>query len=806
MTYDGERFRCAAARSPAGSPQYAELMGEVRLRADGPFDRLLRGERLVHDADLAEVAVQVTHDRLPVVEALVEIGIRTQLIVPLRKDDRLLGVISANRREVRPFSEKQIALLENFAAQAVIAMENARLLTETREALEQQTATAEVLQVINSSPGDLAPVFDAILEKAHTLCGADFGRLLAYDGECFRRLAVHGPPGSTRYADLNWEDVRPGVDDPWARLVRGEHLVHDIDLAEVAETATPERLPFVKALVEIGIRTLLVVPLRKDDRLIGAISANRREVRPFTDKQIALLQNFAAQAVIAMENARLITETREALEQQTATAEVLQVINSSPGDLAPAFEVILEKAHTLCGASYGSLHILDRDGFRRVAMRGMREEWIRKEGIRKGFRPGPNHPAQRLIGGAPYETVPDAAQFDDPTVQNAFKLGGLRTGLFVPLRKDGALLGFIVASRAEVRPFSDKQIALLQNFAAQAVIAMENARLLTETREALEQQTATAEVLQVINSSPGDLAPVFDAMLDKATRLCEADFGILLTYAEDHYRAAAFHNVPSAYVSALQEPIRPSASRIARGDPIAQIENAAADEELLSHPTVRGGVELAGFRTVLAVALRKDGALLGAITIHRQEARLFSDKQSALLQNFAAQAVIAMENARLLTETREALEQQTATAEVLQVINSSPGELAPVFDAMLEKALSLCDAAFGSMNTYDGEHLHRVAERGLAPAYNEWTKADPLGSSFNTIPHAFERFIAGETVVHTADLKTEERYQTGNPSTCALVDLAGARTLLAVRCDAAIRFAACSRSSDKRCAHSLTSR
>jgi GAF domain-containing protein len=198
------------------------------------------------------------------------------LYVALRKQDTLLGLISSACREVRPFSNKEIALLQNFAAQAVVAMENARLLTETREALEQQTATAEVLQVINSSPGDLTPVFAGLLEKAHSLCGADFGSLLTYEDGFFRRLAVCGPSTSTRYAELMGEGVRPRIDDPWARLVRGERLVHDFDLSEVAATATHDRLPFVQALVEIGIRTQLIVPLCKDDVLFGAISANRR--------------------------------------------------------------------------------------------------------------------------------------------------------------------------------------------------------------------------------------------------------------------------------------------------------------------------------------------------------------------------------------------------------------------------------------------------------------------------------------------------------------------------------------------------
>src|SRR6516165_5306717 len=650
LVYDGTHFHPGAFR---GEETFGAIWREgfpfTPSHNGNPLARLISGERLVHDADAREGDA---YREAPHYRRLIDAGgIRSSLTVALRKEDKLLGAVRLYRREVRPFSDKQIVLVENFAAQAVIAMENARLLTETREALEQQTATAEVLQVINSSPGDLAPVFDAILEKAHILCGADHGALQIYDGEFFRPAATRGLPEP--FAGQLRQGFRASGNPVGQALLAGERFVHIPDLVATH--------PELRAATELaGTRTLLSVPLRKDGALLGVIVAFRQEVHPYTDKQIALLENFAAQAVIAMENARLLTETREALEQQTATAEVLQVINSSPGTLGPVFDTVLEKAHRLCGVAFGALELYDGGKVRAVALRGLSEPLA--ELLHQPHEPTPGSPLSRLLGGERIVQITDMAELakrhpDDLRAQAGAEYG-LRTVLFVPLRKDGALLGHITAGRLdEVRPFSDKQIALLQNFAAQAVIAMENARLLTETREALDQQTATAEVLGVINSSPSDLAPVFDAMLDKATRLCEADFGVLLTYAEDHYRAAAFHNVPSAYVSALQEPIRPSAKmalgRIARGDLVAQIEDAAADEELLSHPTVRGGVELAGFRTVLAVALRKDGALLGAITIHRQEARLFSDKQSALLQNFAAQAVIAMENARLLGELRQ---------------------------------------------------------------------------------------------------------------------------------------------------------
>jgi adenylate cyclase len=355
---------------------------------------------------------------------------------------------------------------------------------ERDAALQRETATAEVLQVINASPGELVPVFDAILEKAHALCGAESGTLRVFDGEYFRAAATHGLAGES--ADFLLQPFCLTAGSLEERLTQGEELIHIPDIA--ASDSTSLRM---RAAVQTGFRTLLFVPLRKDAALVGHITALRREVRPFSEKEIALLQNFAAQAVIAMENARLITETREALEQKTATAEVLGVINSSPGDLAPVFDAILEKAHALCGAAHGALHIYDGELFRPAAMRGLPEPFA--ERLRQGSRASGNPLAEALLAGERFVHISDlaATHATNPGLRVAIELAGTRTLLGVPLRKDRVLLGLIVAFRPEVRPFTDKQIALLQNFAAQAVIAMENARLLGELRQ------RTAEVAEL---------------------------------------------------------------------------------------------------------------------------------------------------------------------------------------------------------------------------------------------------------------------------------------------------------------------
>jgi GAF domain-containing protein/C4-dicarboxylate-specific signal transduction histidine kinase len=754
-TYDGTYLRTVAAHGYP--PDHFANTGLPFRPTAANSQRLIDGARLIHYADIAAMPAESVSNFRDVVERL---GVRTVLMIPLRKDGTYVGGISSLRTEVKPFTEAEISLLESFAAQAVIAIQNARLMAEQREALEQQTATAEVLQVINASPGDLTPVFDAMLEKAMRLCGAAFGVLRSFDGERLRILASRGVP--SEYAEFlaGYTGFLPAGDPPALgtsvmQALQTRLPAQRLDARESA--GYKSGAPGGRAIVDLGgARTVLHVPLVKDPVSIGLLTFYRQEVRSFSDKQVALLQNFAGQAVIAMENARLLTEQREALEQQTAAAEVLEIINRSPGELTPVFDAMLEKALRLCDAAFGNLWTYDGEVARLAAICGSPPDY-RAELMRMGpQRPEPGAALLRLVEGEPFIHMADIA------AEGAFRSGvavrrmladraGARTVLWVPMRKDGLLLGFFTIYRTEVRLFTDKQITLLQNFAGQAVIAMENARLLREQREALEQQTATAEVLQVINASPGNLVPVFDEMLEKAMRLCGAAFGSFYTYDGERLHSVAQRGVPPAYAEYRAHnptPIRQGtgiARAIATRTPDKVLDLKATDAFTAGEPAVRAMVELGGVRTLLSVPLCRDETVVGLITIYRQEVRAFSDKQVALLQNFAGQAVIAMENARLLTEQREALEQQTATAEVLQVINASPGNLAPVFEAILEKAHGLCGAAKGVIVVVDGERFELAASRGLSEAHVELLQKAGGGYERGS---AREQLLNGAAMVH----------------------------------------------------------
>ena len=574
--WDGEALHILASHNTPPAFVEAVRRSPYRPYPNSPIGRMVADGTVTHINDVTAEEVYVAQ-RDPMATSAVALGgIRTLLGVPLLNKSKMIGAFFLSRQEVRPFTDKQIALVKSFAAQAVIAIENTRLLNELRqrttdltEALEQQTASSDVLRVISSSPGELEPVFDAMLESATRICEATFGAMLLRDGDAYRRVALHNAPQKFSEYSNKTPILRPGIAPGVDRVIDTKRVVHIRDL----KAENPNE-PIVKFG---GARTILGVPMLKENEAIGVIGIYRQEVRPFTDKQIELVKNFAAQAVIA----RASATGRAALEGRP-------------------------------------IHI-------------------------------PDVLADPEYGASGHQLA-----------------AGHRTTLAVPLLREGTTIGVFGLLRDEVNPFTEKQIALVQSFAAQAVIAIENARLLNELKQSLEQQTATANVLDVISRSAFDLQAVFKTVAESSVRLCGADRAFIFRFDGELLRmVVAFNSSPEFEAWIAQHPIGPgrqsASARAALERSTIHIVDVQADPEF-----TYGAEDFEAVRTVLAVPILKGAHLLGVMILNRLEVRPFSDQQIALVETFADQAAIAIENGRLLEELRERTEQVEKLNEQLE--------------------------------------------------------------------------------------------------------------------------------------------
>ena len=657
------------------SPEQREHLERYSTKPDrgSAFGRAIIEGRTVHIPDV------LTDPEFNRPQAPSVIGVRTAVGVPLMREGVVIGVLMLLRRQPQPFSQKQIDLVETFADQAVIAIENTRLFEaeqaskrELQASLEYQTATGEVLDVISRSPNTLQPVLDTIVATAQRLCGTNRGSVWTLHGDEYRLAATIGNDEATVKYFLD-NPILAGRGSLIGRVALENRTVHVPNVMDDTELKYPKARPTNTAA------TMLGVPLVRDGRAVGVIGLTRTAVNPFTEKQIELVETFADQAVIAIENTRLFEEVQartkeltEALQQQTATSEVLSVISGSPGQLEAVFETMLSNAVRICQGKFGTLYLREGDGFRAVAMHNAPPAF--REARQRGLV---HPPADSSFGRAARtrrvahvaDITKEQSYLDGDSFRvDAVKLGGYRSVVSVPMLKEDTVVGVISLYRQDAGTFAETQIDLVKNFAKQAVIAIENTRLLSELQDSLQQQTATADVLKAISRSAFDLQAVLTELIRSAVKLCEGDFGHIRQRVGELYPVAVSfgltseqHALFASFPTSMTRGSVPGRALLERR--IVHFPDVFNDPEFAFHDLAK----TAGFRAAVGVPLVSNGQIVGVMTLNRASPRAFSEKQLALIETFADQAVIAIENTRLFEEVQARTRELAKTVEDLEI-------------------------------------------------------------------------------------------------------------------------------------------